>query len=232
MVDVDVQTQDRWRRLDRITGIAGVAATVLLFTPIIAISTLGEPGFDGSRAEAAEFFSAGDTSWVTTAEATAAVGMLAFLWFVACLTTRLRGSEGEPAWRSTVALGSGVLVAAYGVIDASWEAAFNRGSELEPAIAVFAFDLGNLGFANAWVALGSFAIAAGWAILAGRALAAWWAWWAIVAGAGLLVVRFFWEGWAWTAPYFLFWVWVIALAIRLLARRVPAPAPNDLRAQQ
>lgn len=232
MVHDDVTTRDRWRDLDRVTGIAGVTATILLFTPIIAVSTLGEPGFAGSRDDVARFFRAGDAAWVTTAEATAAVGMLAFLWFVACLTSRLRGSEAEPAWRSTVALVSGVLVAAYGVIDASWEAAFNRGSELEPGIAVFAFDLGNLGFANAWVALGSFAIATGWAILAGRALPAWWAWWVIVAGAGLVIVRFFWEGWAWTAPYFLFWIWVIALAIRLIARPAPTPVRDGAHGQR
>ena len=218
MVDEGVRTRDRWRELDRMTGIAGLVATVLLFTPIIAISTLGEPGFDGSRDQAAAFFRAGDTAWVTAAQATAAVGMLAFVWFVGCLTTRLRTTEGEPAWRSTVALACGVLVAAYGVIDASWDAAFNRGDELEPSVALFAFDLGNLGFANAWLALGGFALATGWAILAGRALPAWWAWWVIAAGIGLIVVRFFWEGFAWTAPYFLFWIWVIALSIRLLAR--------------
>ena len=50
----------RWRDLDRVTGIAGIAATVLLFAPIIAISTLGEPGFTASREEAAEFFRNGD----------------------------------------------------------------------------------------------------------------------------------------------------------------------------
>ena len=35
---------------------------------------------------------------------------------------------------------------------------------------------------------------------------------------GLVVVRFAWEGFAWTVPYFVFWAWVIALAIRLIAR--------------
>src|SRR5688572_29350817 len=82
--------QDRWRELDRVTGIAGILSTLLLFTPIIAISTLGEPGFTATREEAAEFFRNGDTAWVTAAEATAALGMLAFLWFVAGLTTLLR----------------------------------------------------------------------------------------------------------------------------------------------
>lgn len=212
------RARDRWRDLARTTGILALVAVVLLFAPIIAISTLGEPGFDASGEAAAEFFRIGDTAWIAVAEAAAAIGMLIFLWFVVGLTALLRRAEGEPAWRSTVALVSGTLVAAYGVIDASWDAAFNRGSEIEPGLAAFAFDLGNLGFANAWLALGSFAIASGLVLLVSRALAAWWGWWAIVAGAGLVVVRFAWEGFAWTVPYFVFWAWVIALAIRLIAR--------------
>jgi len=210
--------RDRWRELERVTGIAGILATVLIFAPITAISTLGEPGFDATRAQAAQFFVNGDTAWVTAATATASVGMLAFLWFAAALTTLLRRAEGEPAWRSTAALVSAVLVAAYGVVDASWDAAFNRGDELDSSVAIFAFDLGNLGFANAWLALGSFAIAAGWALLSGRALAGWWGWWPIVAGVGLIAVRYAWEGFAWTLPYLVFWAWVIALGIRLIAR--------------
>lgn len=216
--DQSVRTRDKWRELERMTGVAGLLATVLLFAPITAISTLGEPGFNATRDAAARFFQNGDTAWVTAASATAALGMLVFLWFAAGLTTLLRRSEGEPAWRSTVALVSAVLIAAYGVIDASWDAAFNRGDELDASVAVFAFDLGNLGFANAWLALGSFAIAAGWALLSGRALAAWWGWWPIVAGVGLVAVRYAWEGFAWTMPYFIFWAWVIAVAIRLIAR--------------
>lgn len=223
IADRVVRRRERWRELDLVTGISGIAATVLLFAPTIAISTLGEPGFDASSEEAAEFFRNGTTGWIAAAEATATLGMLAFLWFVAGLTTLLRRAEGEPAWRSTVALLSGAVVTAYGVIDASWEAAFNRGDELDAGVAIFAFDVGNLGFANVWVALGSFAIAAGWALLTGRALAAWWGWWAIVAGAGLVVVRYAWEGFAWTIPYFIFWTWVIAIAIRLIARPTAKP---------
>lgn len=221
--DLGVHKRDRWRELCRATGVAGITATVLLFTPIIAISTLGEPGFDATREEAAEFFRNGDTAWVSAAEATAALGMVAFLWFAVGLTTLLRRAEGEPPWRSTVALVSGVLVAAYGVIDASWDVAFNRGGELDSGVAIFAFDLGNLGFANAWLALGSFAIASGWALLVGRSLAAWWGWWPILAGVGLVAVRFAWESFAWTLPYFIFWAWVIAVAIRLIARPTLVP---------
>ena len=210
---------ERWSGLARTTGIMAIVAVVLLFVPIIAISTMGEPGFDATAEEAAAFFRAADTPWIAAAEATAAIGMLAFLWFVVGLTTLLRRLEGTPAWRSTVALVSGTLVAAYGVIDASWDAAMNRGQELDPGVALFAFDLGNIGFANTWLAIGSFAIASGWVLLVSRALPAWWGWWAIVSGIGLIAVRYAWEGVAWTLPYFVFWAWVVALGIRLIVRR-------------
>ena len=224
-------TPERWRGLARTTGVTAIVAVVLLFAPIIAISALGEPAFDATNEEAAEFFRNADTPLIAAAQATASIGMLAFLWFVVGLTTLLRRVEGEPAWRSTVALVSGTVVAAYGVIDASWDAASNRGRELDPGIAAFAFDLGNLGFANTWLALGSFAIASGWVLLSTRALPAWWGWWAIVGGAGLIAVRYAWEGWIWSIPYFIFWAWVIAIAIRLISRRaLEAPTLEAKRA--
>ena len=48
-----------------------------------------------------------------------------------------------------------VLFAAYLFTDASWEAAGNRGADIDPGLAHFAFDMGNIGFANAWVSMGS-----------------------------------------------------------------------------
>ena len=209
-------TGDRWSGLARTTGVTGLLSVVLLFAPIIAISSVGEPPFDATPSEAAEFFGNLDVGWAHAAEAGASLGMLAFLWFVVGLTTLLRRVEGEPAWRSTVALVSGTIVAAYGILDASWDAAANRGSDIDSSIAAYAFDVGNLGFANAWVALGSFAIAVGWVLRDSRALPAWWWWWAIVSGLGLVAVRFVWEGSLWTVPYFLFWAWLIALSIRLI----------------
>lgn len=211
-------TTDRWTHLGRTTGVIGLVSAVLLFGPIIAISSVGEPAFDASPGDAVEFFGNLDVGWAQAAEAAASLGMLGFLWFVVGLTTMLRRIEGEPAWRSTVALVSGTLVAAYGVLDASWDAAANRGTGIDPSIAVYAFDVGNLGFANAWLALGSFAIAAGWVIRDSNAMPAWWGWWAVVSGLGLVAARFVWEGSIWILPYGLFWVWVIAVAIRLVRR--------------
>jgi hypothetical protein len=47
----------------------------------------------------------------------------------------------------------------------SWDAGGNRGADLDPGLAHFAFDMGNVGFANAWVSMGSFAAFGGWAVL-------------------------------------------------------------------
>lgn len=219
--------RNRWRSLELTAGIAALVTVVLLFTPVTLLSTLGEPGFSGSADEITAFFRNVDEPWVGAAGATAALGMLVFLLFVVTFTSLLRRVEGEPAWRSTVALVSGTLVTAYGFIDVSWEAVYNR-DDVDPAVAVFAFDFGNLGFANIWLAFGGFAIASGWVLISSRpsALPAWWGWWAIAAGIGFVAVRFIWEGWVWVIPYFVFWAWVIALGIRLIVRRsTEAPDP-------
>ena len=87
------RTRDRWRDLARMTGVTALAA-VACSSSIIAISTLGEPAFDATRDEAAEFFRGADAAWIPAAEATAALGMLVFLWFAVGLTTLLRRVEG------------------------------------------------------------------------------------------------------------------------------------------
>jgi hypothetical protein len=206
------------------TGIAGLAGVVLLFGPIIAVSTQGEPPFDGTRDEVATFFgNAAAVGWYQTAEALEAIGMLALLWFFVGLASLLRPIEGPPAWRSTVALLSGTLLVAYGNVDVSWQAAINRATGTDPGVGLYAFDVGNIGFSNAWLSMASFALAFGWVLLESRALPRWLGWSAVVSGAGLVVARFAWESPLWMIPYALFWVWVIALAVRLVRRRHLVP---------
>ncbi|MEU4606002.1 DUF4386 family protein [Kribbella sp. NPDC023972] len=89
---------------------------------------------------------------------------------------------------STVALVSGVWFAAYLVLDASGQAAAHRGADLDPGLA--AYDVGSIGFANAWVAMGSFAVASGWVIVSTQAMPQWLGWWGVASGAGLAVARF------------------------------------------
>jgi hypothetical protein len=109
------------------------------------------------------------------------------------------------------------------------QAAANRGGDgLDPQVAQFAFDLGDVTFANMWVALGSLSLASGWAILAGRegpgspdgsAWPSWLGWWALSVGAGFLVARMAWPTYLWVIPYVPFWVWVLVVSTRMLRTR-------------
>lgn len=197
---------------------------MLLFGAIIPMGSLGEPPLDATTNDAAEFFrNAAEADWVQPVEAVGALGMIGVLWFLVGLSVLLRRAEGEPPLRSTVALASAVLLPAYFLVNASWESAARRGLELDPAVAAYAFDVGNIGFANSWLALGSFAGAAGWVMLASGAWPRWLGWWGVIAGVGMLLARFVWtvES-AWVVPYGVFWTWLLTVAVRLvMGRDVP-----------
>ena len=83
----------------------------------------------------------------------------------------------------------GGLFAAYLFTDTSWAPAGNRGADLDPGLAHFAFDLGNLGFANAWVSMGSFAAFGGWAVLTTGVFRRWLGWPTVASGVGLALSR-------------------------------------------
>jgi len=146
---------DPWAALARATGAAGLAGIVLLFVPIIAITTLGEPEFDATREEVAAFFrNMAESSWADVADTVLVFGLVALTWFMVGLCLLLRRTEGDPPWRSTVALVFGALFAAYLLTNASLQAAGNRGADIDPGLAHFAFDMGNSGLptpGSAWV---------------------------------------------------------------------------------
>lgn len=217
----DATTLDRpWRTATRAAGLAGLAAVLLIFPPIIATSTLGEPPFDATVVEAVAFIEAGhDAAWLEYASAVPILGAVALLWFLVGLTYVLGRAEGDPPWRSTIAGASGLILVAYVILDAHWSAAIYRGEDLSPDVIVNAFDLGNLGFANVWLAMASFAAAAAWVSLTTRAFPAWLGWVAAASALGLVSGRFVWTTNLWLAPYALFWIWLIAVSILLLRRR-------------
>jgi hypothetical protein len=210
---------DPWATLARTTGVAGLAGIVLLFGPIIAMSTLGEPAFDATREEAAAYIRhTAESSWADAAGAVALLGLVALTMFMVGLCLLLRRAEGEPPWRSTVALVFGALFAAYLFTDASLDAAANRGADIDPGLAHFAFDMANIGFANAWVSMGSFAVFVGWVVLTTGFFRRWLGWLMVVSGVGLALSRFVWTTDAWLLPYALFWIWVIVVCVRLLRK--------------
>jgi hypothetical protein len=213
----------------RASGWSGLVGAALLFgTLIVQGAALGEPPLEATTNEAAEFFrKAAAADWVQPVEALGALGMIGLMWFLVGLATLLRRAEGDPPWRSTVALASAVLLPAYYLVNASWASASHRGHELDPAVAAYAYDVGNIGFANIWLALGSFAGAAGWVMLTSAGWPRWLGWWGVIAGVALVLARFVWtiES-AWLALYAVFWIWLLTVAVRLVVGN-DVPAPGD-----
>lgn len=211
---------DPWARLPRATGIIGLSTLVLTFTPVVAISTLGEPPFTATTEQAHGFLASAGAGWARTATAALTVAAISLIWFVGGLSLLLARAEGSPPWRSVAALMTGVMLPANMLLNASWGAAAYRGAQTEPGLARYAFDVGNLGFANAWVAMGSFALACGWVVLLTGVFGRWLGWWAVIAGCGLVAARFVWTSGFWIAPYSLFWIWVILVSVQLIRGQV------------
>jgi hypothetical protein len=209
---------DRWTRVVRGTGVLGLIAVLLLFAPIIAISSLGEPSFVASADEARAFFANGSAAWAQAAMALACLSAIGLIWFVIGLSLVLSRAEGSPPWLSAVALVSGIMLPAYLLLDVSWDAASFGSADLDSAVASYAFDAGNFGFANIWLAMASFAVACGWIVLSTRVLGRWLGWWAIASGLGLGISRFVWTSEIWFLPYAAFWIWVIIICVLLVWR--------------
>jgi hypothetical protein len=230
MTEVDVV---RRTSLERGIGLAGIVGMVLLFAATIATAT-NEPELDASTAEAADFIKSLDASWITPVEAVADIGMIVLLWFMVGLPLVLRRHEGEVPVRSTVAMLSGVLVAAFVVLDSAYQAGAHRSSELDDAQLAFAYDLSQIGFTNIWLPLGSFAFACGWLMVSTAAhsglprepallpMPRWLGRWGMVAGIALALAQMIWETGAGWIPYLAFWLWLLTTCV-VMVRRQPEP---------
>jgi hypothetical protein len=214
----------------RPAGIAGWAATTMLFSGVIIMSSGGAPEPENA-APAAEI-----QRYLETRPATAlavggfllAFGLSALLWFVGGLSAALRRTGARPEWLPTVVLMSGTAAVAALLVGTPQAAGFRGTAGLDTQVAEFAFDLSNVTFANMWVALGSLSLASGWAILAGRTAPgspgrpgwpAWLGWWALAAGTGLLLARIVWPTWVWVIPYVPFWLWMLVVSTQMLRTR-------------
>jgi len=224
-------TNRQWRTMSVATGVAGIASIVLVaVSQAFSQAGGGEPAFDAPAAEILSFFEAQNETLIAVGSFLGLLAVLAIAWFLAGVWAVLRQAEGDPAWRSVAALASGVIFVAL-VMTGGWElATFRVGDGVDPQIARLAFDMGNLGFANSWLALGSFLLAAGWIFLASRSLPNWLGWLALAAALGFLIGRAFWTTSIWLIPYTLFWVWTVAVSVLLLRGRLrsePSPGRFD-----
>jgi hypothetical protein len=204
-----------WQRLGRATGIAGLTAVVLAF--VVLVGSRPEPPFDAPAAEFLTHYQSQNTVGSPLRSFGLTIALISFVWFGVALSILLRRAEGEPPWRSSIAMVSAVLFAAL-VLSGGEVAAVFTADDLDPQIARYAFEESQAAFANARVAMGSFAVCSGWVIAATRFLPRWLGWLAIVSGGGLVLARVDWSNMIWLVPYLLFWVWVLAVAILLLRR--------------
>lgn len=218
----DIDEEARWRQLTRMTGIAGLAVFVLTVAWIVttAVSGAGEPAFDGDAHAVLAFFRATGSTLAGFGSYLVVVAMVALIWFAIGLALLLGRLEGKPSWRASIA-GASALIFVGLVLNPPGEAASHRAQTLTPELATYAFDVGNLQFANGWVALGSFSLCTGWAMISARFAPRWLGWLAVVGGVGLVLSRAAWTSPVWLLPYAFFWLWVIIISFRLL-RLAPA----------
>jgi len=193
---------------------------VLIFVPALARSGL-EPAFDSSAADIVAYLRAIHSPLADFGSFVMTVGLIAFLWFIMGLSMLLRAAEGDPPWRSAIAAASGLVLLAL-ALAANTEGAAFRVDGISAQIARYAFDEGNLSFANGWVALGSFAVCSGWVITSTGVFDRWLGWCAIVSGFGLALSPATWTREIWLLPYGVFWLWVVAASIVLL-RQASSP---------
>lgn len=218
MSDVDVV---RRAPLERTIGLAGIVGMVLLFAATIATAT-NEPELDASTAEAADFIKSLGASWITPVEAVADIGMMVLLWFLVGLPLLLRRHEGEVPVRSTVAMLSGVLVAAFVVLDSAYQAGAHRAADLDPGQLAFAYDLDQIGFTNIWLPMGSFAFACGWLIVSTASMPRWLGWWGVIVGTALGFAQMSGLSGVGWVPYLTFWLWLLTTCV-ILVRTPAAP---------
>ena len=182
--------------------------------------------FDSTADETVAFFRSLDDSFGALSSFATAVGLIAMLWFGLGLALLLRRYEGELPWRSLFLAGSGVVSVVSGQI-ASWDAAVYRSDDIDPQVARYAFDLGNLSFANGWVSAGAIGICTGLIVIGNRHLPQWLGWSALVTGIGSVLARAVWtEDFAFVL-FTAFWIWVGALSVTLLLGRFAVTAAEQ-----
>lgn len=202
------------------TGVAGVAAVVLLFAGqfVGAIGSRTEPAFDSSTREIVAFLGSLRSGPQTAGSVIVLMGLVAFLTFAAGLRDVLAPAGLGLAALAvrTAQLCAVALVVA--VMIGGWEVSVLRASDLDPQIARLIYDQGSVTFAKSWVLLGGFAAGAGVAVLTGRAVPAWLGWWALVDAVGFVVARALWLSTFWLLPYFLLWLWIVIVSALILVR--------------
>ena len=214
--------------LARVTGAAGLVTLLTVVGSSLADGYEHQSMTEATPAILSFFRSLDDRVGWLMSYATS-IGLIACLWFAIGLALTLRPHERGVPWRSAFLAAAGVISIVSGQI-ASWDAAVFRSGSISPQVASYAYDLGNISFANSWVATGAVGLCAGLVMLRAPGLPRWAAWWGLLAGAGEVLARaWFRHGFAY-APFALYWAWVLAMSVLLVAGRLTAtkarPGPS------
>jgi hypothetical protein len=211
--------------LARITGAAGLVALVAVLGTSLANDYQSSPSGDDPGETVAFFRTLDDTVGAISQFATS-VGLIGLLWFSLGLALLLRRYEGELPWRSVFLAGAGVISVVTGQIG-SWDAAVLRSDDIDPQVARYAFDLGDVSFANGWVASGAFGLCAGLIMLSSSRLPHWLGWWAVLAGAGSVLARAIWTEDIAMLPFTAFWLWFGVVSVLLVLGRLALSGEPD-----
>jgi hypothetical protein len=93
-----------WQRLGRVTGVAGLAAVVLILVPIV-VGTRPEPTFDATAIEFLTYYQSPHTPATQFRSFVLTIGLITFVGFVGALTT----AADQPALAAQAArLGAGI----------------------------------------------------------------------------------------------------------------------------
>jgi hypothetical protein len=206
------------RTLARITGAAGLF-TLLAVLGTSLVNDYQDAPFASDTGEAVAFLRSLDDTVGEVSQFATSVGLIALLWFSLGFAMLLRRYEGELPWRSVFMAGAGAISVVTGQIG-SWDAAVYRSDDIDPQVARYAFDLGNISFANGWVASGAFGLCAGLIMLSSARLPHWLGWWAVIAGAGSVLARAIWTEDVAMVPFTAFWVWVGVVSAMLVLGRL------------
>lgn len=212
----DAQTQRR--TLARVTGAAGITTLVVVLGTSMA-NGYQNAAFTSDAEQTVAFFRSIDNAFGAASSFLTAIGLIAMLWFAIGLAMLLRRYDGEIPWRTAFLASAGVVSVVSGQI-AGWDAAAFRSQDIDPQVARYAFDLGNLSFANSWVATGAVSICAGMIFLTAKNLPGWLGWWALIAGVGQVLARGIWTNDFAFVPFTAFWLWAAVVSVLLISGRV------------
>ncbi|GAA1846995.1 DUF4386 family protein [Asanoa iriomotensis] len=224
MVAQQIDLRAQQRTLARVAGAGGAVTLVVVLGSSLANGFQDAP-FTSNAEQAVAFFRSVDDAFGWASSYLTIVGLIAMLWFMLGLALLLRRYERGVPWRSAFLAGAGVVSVVSGQI-ASWDAAVYRSEDIDPQVARYAFDLGNLSFANGWVATGAAAICAGTIFLRSARLPNWLGWWAIIAGVGQVLARAVWTTDLAFVPFTAFWLWAAVVSVMLLSGRLAVADPD------